>query len=338
MHDIVLPKSRLKRIRNSYRYPAQAALVARTPLLGRRVPMRSMWRREPLGMALRAERAMTSRAGGPPLLAGICGAWGDARTIDAARGAVAQAVPVARELGGQAGRALRSVPIRRLRPGRLRQRVRGITSVHVPVPAPQEVLAGLGSSPPVHLAEGRRARGRPAGATAVLVDVRSLAAGAAIGALAVYYLDPHQGRRRRALLRDKLAHFRNVVTRELPQKASRRVRFLSGVAKGVRHNALELVHSENGRIEDDETLVARVRSEVLRDPRYKPGEIHVDAYEGCVTLRGQLDNPADIERLINATKHVEGVREVRSYLHLPDTLPPNKAEVYRASEVHLPAI
>ncbi|HXK32631.1 MAG TPA: hypothetical protein VNM91_01275, partial [Dehalococcoidia bacterium] len=97
MHDIVLPKSRLKRIKNSYRYPGQAALVARIPLLGRRVPMRGMWRREPLRLALRAERAMTSRAGGPSLLAGICGGWGDARTLDAARGAVTRTAP---RLGG----------------------------------------------------------------------------------------------------------------------------------------------------------------------------------------------------------------------------------------------
>ncbi|HXK33059.1 MAG TPA: BON domain-containing protein, partial [Dehalococcoidia bacterium] len=156
--------------------------------------------------------------------------------------------------------------------------------------------------------------------------------------LAAYYFDAHQGRRRRALMRDKLAHFRNVLTREVPERASRRARFFGGVAKGVRHYAMELVRPEDGRVEDDETLVARVRSEVLRDPRYKPGEIHIDAYKGCVTLRGQLDNPGDIQRLVSATRDVDGVREVRSYLHLPDTLPPNKADVYRASEAHLPAI
>jgi hypothetical protein len=60
----------------------------------------------------------------------------------------------------------------------------------------------------------------------------------------------------------------------------------------------------------------------------KAGEINVEAYDGCVTLRGQLEHPGDIRRLVEATRRVEGVREVRSYLHLPGTLPPNKAEIY----------
>lgn len=82
---------------------------------------------------------------------------------------------------------------------------------------------------------------------------------------------------------------------------------------------------------DNETLVARVRSEVLRDGRTKAGELHVDAYEGCVTLRGQIDGQAEIDRLVRVTREIDGVREVRSYLHLPGTLPPNKAQSYQSA-------
>jgi osmotically-inducible protein OsmY len=119
----------------------------------------------------------------------------------------------------------------------------------------------------------------------------------------------------------------------VPRTVERRGRFMRGVAKGLTHEAAEMVHI-NGHPDhvDDETLVARVRSEVLRDRDIKAGEIHIDAYEGCVTLRGQLPHAEDIRYLIEATKRVEGVREVRSYLHLPGTLPPNKAESY----VHVP--
>jgi hypothetical protein len=54
-------------------------------------------------------------------------------------------------------------------------------------------------------------------------------------------------------------------------------------------------------------------------------------------LRGQLDEPSDIERLVSATKHVDGVNEVRSYLHLPGTPPPNKAEVFERLPAHMAA-
>jgi osmotically-inducible protein OsmY len=84
-------------------------------------------------------------------------------------------------------------------------------------------------------------------------------------------------------------------------------------------------------VPDDDTLVARVRSEVLRNGT--AGQINVDAYEGCVTLRGQLDHYEDIQRIVHRTRHVDGVREIRSYLHLPGTLPPNKAEIYLKERV-----
>ena len=54
----------------------------------------------------------------------------------------------------------------------------------------------------------------------------------------------------------------------------------------------------------------------------------------------QIEHPGDIRRLVGATERVDGVREVRSYLHLPDEPPPNKADVYEdaRSSVHAPGI
>jgi hypothetical protein len=149
----------------------------------------------------------------------------------------------------------------------------------------------------------------------------------ALGAFLAFFLDSHSGRRRRALVRDKIAHGRRVVRRDVPRIAQKRLRFLGGVAKGVGHNAAELVphHLRRGAV-DDETLVARVRSEALRGNGVRAGEIHVDAYEGCVTLRGQLEDEDEIKRVVAAAGRIEGVSQVRSYLHLPGTPPPNKAE------------
>lgn len=153
--------------------------------------------------------------------------------------------------------------------------------------------------------------------------------GVALGAFVMFYLDPHQGRRRRALVRDKLAHFGNLFTKKVPHTVERRVRFFEGVAQGVAHDVAELVGGGGADPDlDDDKLVARVRAQVLRNRDLRPGEIHIDAYEGCVTLRGQLEHPEEIRHLIDESSHVEGVREVRSYLHLPGTPAPNKAASY----------
>ena len=169
--------------------------------------------------------------------------------------------------------------------------------------------------------------------SAARLDRRTLplfAAGAAAGALTMYYGDPHAGRRRRALVRDRFAHLGHIVTRSVPRRVEKRMRFLRGVATGVRHDAVEFVRVDghHSGFVDNETLVARVRSEVLRNRHIKAGEIHVDAYEGYVTLRGEVCT-GEIDALVAATARVEGVRGVRNYLHTPGTLPPNKAEGYR---------
>ena len=149
----------------------------------------------------------------------------------------------------------------------------------------------------------------------------------ALGVLAMFFFDAHSGRRRRALVRDKVSHGRRVLRRDMPRVAQKRLRFLGGVAKGVGHNAADLVpHHLRRGVVDDETLVARVRSEALRGDGVKSGEIHVDAYEGCITLRGQLEHPDEIRRIVTAASRIEGVAQVRSYLHLPGTPPPNTAE------------
>lgn len=149
-----------------------------------------------------------------------------------------------------------------------------------------------------------------------------------VGALVMYYLDPALGRRRRALVRDQFAHTKRVFTHDLPRRAEKRGRFFRGVARGVRHNAVSPLRNGHHADTDDETLVDRVRSEVLRGRGINAGEIHIEAYEGAVTLRGQLQHPEQIRRLIEATGEVEGVQRVRSYLHLPGTIAPNKAEIY----------
>ncbi|MDE3096561.1 MAG: BON domain-containing protein [Chloroflexota bacterium] len=268
MREILLPPNRLTRLWNSYRRPDEAALLARVPLAGRRVPLRALWHRRRLSPTALV-REMTHAAPHPPGL-----------PIHAFSG--------------------------------VRARIRGAAARRrAPAAAADEAAV------------------RPIRVSSRVRRGSAIAGVVALGALLMYYLDPASGRRRRALVRDQLVHARNVVLHRLPGRVEKRGRFIRGLARGIRHEAAGVVlHGGHDGHVDDETLVARVRSEVLGRREVKAGAINVDAYEGTVTLRGQLEHPDEIRRLIDDTSHVEGVRRVRSYLHLPGTLAPNKAEIY----------
>lgn len=70
---------------------------------------------------------------------------------------------------------------------------------------------------------------------------------------------------------------------------------------------------------DDQTLVDRVESEIFRDRHEVKGKVNINAEEGVVVLRGQLDSQDMIDDLVNAVRDVDGVRNVENLLHLPGT-------------------
>lgn len=318
MHNILLPPNWLTRLRNTYRYPAQAALAARLPIVGRRVPMRSFWRGRRLGTARVAETSLTALTG----TASVAATMGGRGVISGMRRVRAMEP----QLRAVSHRATDAAHAARERAGTTAHIAResAATTAHIADDGRKHVAAHT------HGFRERAGIGGP--------SFRTFGVALAIGAMLMYLLDPAQGRRRRALLRDRIVHFGHVFSR-VPTQAARRGRAVGGPVRGVRHGMLHLVRSNHrGEPDDAETLVARVRSEVLRGGRFKAGQINIDSYEGCVTLRGQFERESDIRWLIDATKHVEGVREVRSYLHLPDQLPPNKADVYEHAAQHLPSM
>jgi hypothetical protein len=66
---------------------------------------------------------------------------------------------------------------------------------------------------------------------------------------------------------------------------------------------------------EDRTIVDRVKSEVLRDDRFK-GNVNVSAEFGRILLHGELENPDLIDELVSRVRDVEGVRDVDSRLHV----------------------
>ncbi|XYH95377.1 hypothetical protein ACMHYB_47485 [Sorangium sp. So ce1128] len=113
-----------------------------------------------------------------------------------------------------------------------------------------------------------------------LGDAAAIAAALGIGAGLMYTLDPDRGARRRAGARDKtvgLAH----QTGALLDKSSRDLRHRS---RGVLANAKAMFR--RGTVSDD-VLADRVRAKLGRVVSH-PRAIDVQAFDGCVTLRGPV--------------------------------------------------
>lgn len=103
-------------------------------------------------------------------------------------------------------------------------------------------------------------------------------------------------------------------------------------AKGALFEATAPVR-HRGREYDDVTLARKVESEILR-PAGAPKGISVNVAYGVVELRGQVEDPDDIEALGAAAAAVEGVKDVHNLLHTagspPKHSPPSTPEEVRA--------
>ncbi len=80
-----------------------------------------------------------------------------------------------------------------------------------------------------------------------------VATGLALGAIAMFILDPQQGRRRRALARDKMVHY----GREVGDFASRTTKDLSNRAYGLAKEAEGLAREQMGTETGSGTIETR---------------------------------------------------------------------------------
>jgi hypothetical protein len=73
---------------------------------------------------------------------------------------------------------------------------------------------------------------------------------------------------------------------------------------------------------DDVTLARQVESELFREENAPKGQISVNAANGVVQLRGEVEQPELIDELVQRARSVQGVREVENLLHLPGQAAP----------------
>ncbi|HEV2443768.1 MAG TPA: SRPBCC family protein [Steroidobacteraceae bacterium] len=130
---------------------------------------------------------------------------------------------------------------------------------------------------------------------------RLLLGAAAAGAISMYLLDPDHGRRRRTVMRDRLA---SGMSR-LDDATSVASRDLRNRARGVAHEVhARFTHEEV----PDEILCERVRSR-LGGTVSHPGAIEVSALSGRVTLSGAVLE-REYVRLLRTVWAVRGVADV----------------------------
>jgi uncharacterized membrane protein len=132
-----------------------------------------------------------------------------------------------------------------------------------------------------------------------------LLGGAAFGAALMYFLDPNIGRRRRALVRDKVVHAGKVINEAGKVTARDAAQRAYGVIAGTKRLF------QRGDV-TDEVLVGRVRAALGRVVSH-PHAIEVSAHSGHVAVSGPI-LAEETRALLACIRKVPGVRAVSDQL------------------------
>ncbi|HEV2712121.1 MAG TPA: BON domain-containing protein, partial [Gaiellaceae bacterium] len=135
-----------------------------------------------------------------------------------------------------------------------------------------------------------------------------------LGAALTYFFDPAQGRRRRAMARDRVAAFFRRRARESGRLGRSAAAQAEGLAQKAKH-----IQEEPKPQPDDVTLTRKVETEIFRDAEIPKGQINVNAENGKIYLRGEVEKPELIKDLEKRARKVQGVQDVENLPHLPGT-------------------
>jgi osmotically-inducible protein OsmY len=149
----------------------------------------------------------------------------------------------------------------------------------------------------------------------------TLLAGAAAGAAAQYFLDSGAGGLRRNSARDRLLSRARHGASDAATMAGRAAQQAKGKVATMRPTPSDdRKHEQLG----DAGLAAKVASEIFRASDAPKGQVDVNAENGVVFLRGEVDREW-IERLEREAGSVNGVKAVRNLMHAPGTPAPTTA-------------
>jgi uncharacterized membrane protein len=135
----------------------------------------------------------------------------------------------------------------------------------------------------------------------------SLLGGIGIGAAFMFLADPHRGRRRRARLKDKLAH----GARRGEHAIEATSRDMAHRAQGLLSELRSMVNTEEV---SDDVLIARVRSKLGRVVSH-PKAIRVMAEQGIVRLEGPVLTEEE-QGIIGTVSKIQGVKGLENRLEV----------------------
>jgi hypothetical protein len=141
-----------------------------------------------------------------------------------------------------------------------------------------------------------------AGASRRSVGYRSIISSLGVGAIAMFFMDPRRGRRRRALVRDQAVHLMHRM------RDAQRVTAADIANRGSGLRAMTRRWLRRDVPATDRNITERVRARLGRVVSH-PHAIEVTVRDGHVTLSGPilLD---EVRPLISTVKSVDGVRSV----------------------------
>lgn len=131
-------------------------------------------------------------------------------------------------------------------------------------------------------------------------------------AIAAYFLDPEEGTRRRHMARDRAMGFFRGRARQAERSARTGAAQAAGMAARVKATV-----TPDTPPADDHALADRVRTELFRPADSPKGQMNVDAVDGIVSLRGQVERVEQVREIEEQVRSIPGVRDVENHLHTP---------------------
>jgi hypothetical protein len=143
-----------------------------------------------------------------------------------------------------------------------------------------------------------------------------------VGAAGMYFFDPSQGRRRRAVARDKM---RSRVAQQRRRRSQE-----AAYEQGRRRGELFARAGAGEFHQHDNRSVAEHLHSVLERSDVPTADVTVEVVDDVVRVRGQVRTADERDRVLAAVGAEAGPRQVESLLHLPGEPAPNKAASRRA--------
>lgn len=75
-------------------------------------------------------------------------------------------------------------------------------------------------------------------------------------------------------------------------------------------------HESTGQYMDDSAITTKVKAAIFNEPTLKSAEINIETFKGIVQMSGFVSSQADINKAVEVTKAVGGVKSVKNDMRL----------------------